>query len=146
MKKIYFIVLIFLAAISIPMFYVEKAIITYEIKEDSNIKEDKVKFYLIEYETNNLKEVLVSMDNIEINDIINYYTILQNRLPSGYTSPIINNVNLIDVEKKENDLYLNFDEYFYLSNDTEIATYSLKKTFLSLGFTNVYIKINNKYL
>lgn len=101
--------------------------------------------YAIEEKTNQLKEIEIDYSISNEKELFYLYTIYQNQLPLGYSSPANPNITLNSAYRKENVVYYEVDN-FILFSDLSVFQEVLEKTGKCLDISEVHIILNQKQL
>ena len=128
MKKLYFFIILFLCGCS-------NRVINYEIIDNNNL------VYALSIENNDLCLVNVDYKITNEKDVFLLYTIYQNYLPVGYTSPAISNISLLDCYSDDYYTYYVVDIYLDLVTDLDRFIDCISKTNRLYGFNdNIILK------
>lgn len=92
------------------------------------------------YKDNTINKLELPLISNEIEDIISYYTIYQNMTPLDYYSPFANSTILTNYNIDNKDITLEFNSYFYISNDLLLCYKLLSYSYTNLGYENVFLK------
>lgn len=136
MKKIF----LLLAVIS---FFLTACKKQYEIHYETG---DLISVFAIEEKTNRIEELWIEYEILDEVDLFNLYTIHQNYLPIGYSSPVNPNVSLIysSVSNKVVNYYV--DNFILFTEDLTSFQELLKKTGKAFGYEEIHIFFNDKCL
>lgn len=103
------------------------------------------KVYAVEEKSQLIKEVYVDFTIVDAVDLFELYTIYQNHLPIGFSSPLSPNISLIDVKIEENTITYIVDNYILVS-DVDCFKELIVPTAKLYGYANVHIIFNENQL
>ena len=105
-----------------------------------------ISVFAIQEKSNRIEELWIEYVILDEVDLFNLYTIHQNYLPLGYSSPVGPNVSLISssVSNKEVSYYV--DNFILLTEDLVSFQQLLEKTGKPFGYEKIHIFFNDKCL
>lgn len=108
-------------------------------------EKEEIFIYALEDSTNRLKEISVDYKIENEVDLFCLYTIYQNSIPMGFSSPASPNVSLIKSSVVNSEVNYFVDNYIFLC-DVPLFYEVLAKTGKQFGFEKIHIFFNDSSL
>ncbi|MDE6583781.1 MAG: hypothetical protein K2K15_00100 [Anaeroplasmataceae bacterium] len=105
-----------------------------------------ISVFAIQEKSNRIEELWIEYEILDEVDLFNLYTIHQNYLPIGYSSPVGPNVSLISSSVSNKKVSYYVDNFILLTEDLTAFQQLLQKTGKAFGYEEIHIFFNDKCL